>query len=157
MAFMTLKTVFSEIKKSFLTWQFCFFFLNHLFVTWTKSQIWDHWCQEKVSKGVGVTNSNVFIKIHYDLTGSDQGFSQKIYINLISVIFDVLFVDTRHKLDTFRSQDFLCVIKQAYLVNFIVTIGFHDFGSNFVWQEKIKSFFFDFDFLLFRLLVTEFH
>ena len=76
----------------FLLFSFCYL------VSLITGHIGQIFCQVKVSKGIGVTKSNVSGRNCYESTGFDTGFSQ------IFVIFAVLFVGVSHILDNYRSQ-----------------------------------------------------
>ena len=75
---MTLKTiVFQNEKKNISTWQFCPFFVCFSPGLVNKRLKMTLFCQGKVSKGIGVTKSNVFKEFVMILLASTRVFHKK--------------------------------------------------------------------------------
>ena len=71
MAFMTLKTIVLQIKKTFCNFAILLHFFSICFlVSLITSPIRHYYCQRKVPRGIGVTQSNVF-KEFVDFIGFD--------------------------------------------------------------------------------------
>ena len=76
--------------------------------------------------------------MRYDLTDIDTGFSQKKQINLIFVMFDVLFSTQELFWINAGLKEFLWMNKRPYLIISICNYVFHDFGYKFVSKKKSK-------------------
>ena len=111
-----------------------------------------------MSKGIGVTKSNVLREIVVTLLASTRVFhKKKVNEFLIFVIFDVLFVDVRHILIIAGLKGFLWRMDEPIKLFHFVINGFHVFGNKFFYLKKKKQVLHNFAFFSFFLIVAYFH